>query len=394
MNVLFLTDGIYPFQLGGMQKHSLILSRLLAENQIHVHVVHCGGENYSPKAFLDLYSEESRSYVRETFIRFPKTDPFPGHYVRENKVYSKNIFLELEDQLSEFDLIYAQGFTGWRFIKEKHKKTFDIPVAVNFHGFEMFQTAASIKVKAAYTLLRNSVKWNIRNADYVYSFGGKIDDILISLGVDGDKILLHSNGIEEHWINNPNSVGNTRKFVFIGRAERRKGIEELNKALQTLLLDKDLAFEFDFIGPVPDNLKLNDERLNYHGEVRDQEVIKNVLNTADCLVCPSHAEGMPTVILEAMASGLAVIATNVGASERQVSENGILLEKPDVEALKNALVDMINLDENIFLQMKEKSVQLIQEQFLWRKVVEQKISDFNRMLESSKDSETTIESIN
>lgn len=390
MRVLFLTDGIFPFQLGGMQKHSLILVKLLAQRKVTVHLVHCGGANYSPESFAALFEEEERKFITETFVKFPKTDPFPGHYIRENKAYSKNIFFELEEALCEkdsFDLIYAQGFSGWRLIKEKHKKRFNLPILVNFHGLEMYQTAPSLRVKAEYTLFKNSVKWNLRNADFVYSFGGKIDEILVGLGIKHDEVLLQSNGIEREWLlDSVRKNNDPKKFIFIGRAERRKGIEELNKALE-LLMAGDAQFEFNFIGPIPENQQLTDSRIVYHGEIRDAEKIKNLLREQDCLVCPSHAEGMPTVILEGMASGLAIIGTNVGAVERQIQGNGILLEKPDVAALKKALDDIIACPNETLVSYKKRSLELVEEYFLWERVVEQKIADFENCIKASQKEE-------
>ncbi len=381
MRLLLLTDGIFPFQLGGMQKYALTLARLLLKNNVNIHVVHCGGEGYNKDKFQSLFEGYAVGEVKETVVKFPKTDPFPGHYIRENKVYSKNIFLEMKDHLNSFDLIYAQGFSGWRFIKEKNMGTFSIPIFVNFHGFEMFQSAPNLKTLAAYSLLKNAVKWNVRNADYIYSFGGKIDKIVESLGVKPPKILRHSNGIEENWITEEIPKNNAiRRFVFVGRAERRKGIEELNEVLSFFIQSDEIQFQFDFIGPIKENLQLEDSRINYHGTIKDGERIKEILKTADCLVCPSHAEGMPTVILEAMASGLAIIATEVGAVKRLVKGNGILLEKPDIDQLKNALFYVVNNSDDELSDWKKKSVELVQSNFIWKQVIQQKLLHFEQAI--------------
>lgn len=383
MKVLLLTDGIYPFQIGGMQKHSLILAKLLAGSKIQVHLLHCGGTNYSQDKFKEQFTASEFDFISETVIKFPKTDPFPGHYIRENKAYSKNAFLELEDQMDEFDLVYAQGFSGWRFIREKHKRKWILPIFVNFHGLEMYQTPPSLRVMAEYTLFKNAVKWNLRNADYAYSFGGKIDKILMDLGLKQHEILLQSNGISAHWLAEHPTPNNTvRKFIFIGRAERRKGIEELNKAIQ-LLIQMETDFEFTFIGPIPENKYIKDDRVSYLGEIRDTDRIKAILAQQDCLVCPSHSEGMPTVILEAMACGLAIIGTNVGAVERQIQGNGLLLDKPDVNAIEEAISTFANLEDEFLTALKQKSLDLIAEQFVWEKVVEQKINDFKTSLVNS-----------
>ena len=239
----------------------------------------------------------------------------------------------------------------------------------------MFQKAPNLKVKAEHLLLRKAVKWNVRHADFVYSFGGRISEIIAKLGVQENRILLQSNGITHDWLVNAINTSGIRKFVFIGRFERRKGIEELNKALLELLWNKGLSFEFKFIGPIPEDRRLSDVRVNYYGEIREANEIQKILDDCDCLVCPSHSEGMPTVILEAMARGLAIIATKVGAVERMVRDNGILLEAPGVELIRDAIQSIL---------MKESSVRIVSEEFTWEKIVERKIADFEMAIRKVK----------
>jgi glycosyltransferase involved in cell wall biosynthesis len=381
MKILFLTDGIFPFQLGGMQKHSLMLIQQFADRGIDLRVVHCGGLNYSTESFQGLFSQEQQKHISETYIKFPKTDPFPGHYIRESKAYSKNAYFELESDLHSFDLIYAQGFTAWHFIKEKHRKQFNFPITVNFHGLEVFQTAPSLKVMAEYTLLKNSVKWNLRNADYVYSFGGQIDAIINALGVHTDRILQQSNGIEVSWWVEKNEVKNNqpRRFIFIGRSERRKGIEELNKVLEQFI-KQEVKFEFTFIGPIEEKLQIKSDRIRYLGEIREQELVKANLIEHDCLVCPSHAEGMPTVLLEAMACGLAVVATNVGAVSRLIDRNGILIEKPEVKSLACAIQSIVDMDEDSLAKCKLRSKEIVKDAYFWPQIIDQKVTDFERCM--------------
>jgi glycosyltransferase involved in cell wall biosynthesis len=381
VKVLFLTDGIHPFQLGGMQKHSLVLSKLLALNGVKLQVYHCGGQDYSQELFMSAY-KDAADHVQESMIPFPKLDKLPGHYIRENKRYSQMIYEDVKSKLGEFDLIYAQGFTAWHFIKEKKKGQFKVPVVVNFHGFEMFQDPPSKKVWLEYKFFKSAVKYNVLNADYVYSFGGKIDKILSEIGVPKERILLQSNGIESSWLagQQANNKRNQRfTLTFIGRNERRKGIEELNKALKELIKRKDLGFRFNFIGPIPASEQLKDDRIIYHGELRSSGAIKDILIQSDVLVCPSHSEGMPTVILEGMACGLAIIATDVGAVSRQVQGNGILLEKPDPKKLRNAMFRLINLNVDELSKMKFKSQELVQQKFIWEAVVASKIKNFKNI---------------
>ncbi|MFT4601202.1 MAG: glycosyltransferase involved in cell wall biosynthesis [Arenicella sp.] len=382
MKILFLTDGIYPFQLGGMQKHSLILAKLLVERGLDLHIFHIGGEGYSSEALFSEFGENANK-VSETLIPFPKTDPLPGHYIRENKKYSKLIYDQVRDKMDDYDLVYAQGFTAWYMISQKVKGRLKTPITVNFHGFEMFQKPPNNRVKLEYKLFKKAVKYNIRNADYVYSFGGQIGKIIQEIGIPEEKILLQSNGITKDWLvgSDANQVRNQKRtFIFIGRNERRKGIEELNIALSGLLKREELDFIFHFVGPIPKDAQLNDKRLEYHGEIREVDKIKDILHQSDVLVCPSHSEGMPTVILEGMASGLAILATDVGAVSRQIKNNGILLDEPNPEALQKALFELANCSVQELNQMKTNSIELIKKKFLWSVIADQKVKDFKKII--------------
>lgn len=376
MKVLFLTDGIHPFQIGGMQKHSTILISLLLDKGGQMTVVHPGGTDYSSRAFHSLFGASSN--LEEYQLNFPKTDPLPGHYVRENKKYSEQAYLHFQDELAHFDLIYAQGFTGWYFLKKRKSGDLSVPVLVNFHGFEMFQKPPSLRVKAEYVLLRKTVRWMVQNADFVYSFGAQIDTVLKRLGVPDNRVLLQSNGIREEWLKHSVTDHPEMNFIFIGRNERRKGILELNEALKELMKTK-AQFSFHFVGPIPEDSRLKDDRIIYYGEIREAERIKEILDACDCLVCPSHSEGMPTVILEAMARGLAVIGTDVGAVSRQIDGNGILLSGPDQQELQRTLLELIETDSSKLMEMKEKSLELIREKFLWEVIADQKIEDFKKV---------------
>ena len=68
---------------------------------------------------------------------------------------------------------------------------------------------------------------------------------------------------------------------------------------------------------------------------------------ADLFVLPSLAEGMANVVLEAIGSGLPVVATPVGGSEELIrqNENGVIVPTKDVNALADALIRLINSRE-------------------------------------------------
>jgi glycosyltransferase involved in cell wall biosynthesis len=158
-------------------------------------------------------------------------------------------------------------------------------------------------------------------------------------GVPPAKIIELPNGIEAEWVvpDLPARPGR-RRFVFIGRHERRKGLPELMQAIDDASCRE---AEFHLVGPIPHAARMKGENIHYHGPISDPEALKAVLDGCHVLVCPSFAEGMPTVVLEAMSRGLAVIATDVGATSAWVdAANGVLLPMPTVAGIRQAIGDL------------------------------------------------------
>jgi glycosyltransferase involved in cell wall biosynthesis len=365
MRVALITDGISPYVLGGMQKHSFYLAKYFAKSQIHVDLFHYNDSSYDMAA-LEFFTEQEKQFITSVPLHFPTSAKFPGHYIYKSYKYSCLVFDAIKDKLAAYDFIYTKGFTGWKLISEKRKGTISCcPIGVKFHGYEMFQIAPDSKSKLQQQLLKPFVKKISQQADVVFSYGGKITDIIQSIGVDPKHIVEIPSGVEKEFISHSIAAHHEaqRKFVFLGRAERRKGIIELNEVLKKLIAENK-PFAFEFIGPIPSENKIQHPSITYHGEIRDAQKIKSLLSHHDVLVCPSWSEGFPNVILEAMASGLAIIATNVGAVAAMVSnQNGWLIEPADKNQLEAALksaIDSKDLDSK-----KEASLRSVNDTFNW-----------------------------
>jgi glycosyltransferase involved in cell wall biosynthesis len=87
------------------------------------------------------------------------------------------------------------------------------------------------------------------------------------------------------------------------------------------------------------------------------------------LVVPSIAEGMPTVILEAMSRGLAIICTDVGANRVMVNEeNGWLISKVSVAEIAEQLQNVLDLNQVKLNEMGLKSLNKVKDNWGWTKV--------------------------
>ncbi|MDQ3192351.1 MAG: glycosyltransferase family 4 protein [Bacteroidota bacterium] len=369
MKIAFLTDGIYPYVIGGMQKHSYYLAKFFAQNKVNVDLYHCVPFGKPLVEKLEGFSEDELKYIKHTCIHFPAPGIIPGHYLQESWKYSSKLFVLLKNKLSDYDFIYAKGFTAWKLLAEKVRGLNCPPIGLNFHGFEMFQTPPSIKSRFEQLILKDPVKWNCAKADYVFSYGGKITAVIKNkVNIETKKIIEMPSGIETGWVNEQiKSKADPIKFLFVGRYERRKGIQELNKVLKGLI--GEFNFEFNFIGPIPNYKKISSKKVIYHGSIFDQQKIKKIMRACDVLVCPSHSEGMPNVILEGMASGLAIIATDVGAVCEMVNEsNGWLINAGKETALKNAMISAINTANKDLMRFKYNSLEKVKSCFLWNRI--------------------------
>jgi len=374
MHLTLLTDGIYPHQVGGMQKHSFYLAEFLARMGVRIALYHLGGEQETP------FSDEARMRITEHVVPFPAAGKLPGHYIRNSRAHAQAVARAVA-QHPPTDFIYAQGYTAWEILRQKEEGKSWPPVCVNFHGMEALQPAASRRNWLEQRMLAPPMRRQLRQADFVQSLGGKLTDLLIQTGVSPARIWEIPIGLDESWVEDPLTPSNhrARQFVFLGRYERRKGVEELNAALQRWV--PEAPFTFHFIGPIPDALQLSGSTFQYHGLIRDPQQIKGLLQEADVLVSPSHAEGMPTVILEAMASGCAIIATDVGAVAEEVDpEVGWLIPPKSEKALESALQEALGLSNDALLAKKQAARQKVIDRFLWPQVAAQTLSHIKKSL--------------
>ena len=379
MKIALLTDGITPYVIGGMQKHSFYLAKYFAREAIKVDLYHFQQDTDIQE--LSVFTPEEKEHITSIVLEFPKGDKLPGHYIRASHQYSERIFEALKDRLDGVDFIYAKGFCAWKLLEEKQKGMALPPVGVKFHGMNMYQVPPSFKGRLEQLLFRPPVKFNLNAADYVFSYGGKITDIKIyRAGVPREKIIEIPTGIERGWIAGGITPPHTpRQLLYIGRYERLKGIEELTKALARL--EGQFDFQFHFVGDIPKDKQSPSAQQIYHGKIVEVERLQERYRASDVLVLPSYSEGMPNVILEAMASAMTVIATDVGAVRVAAPEGtGWLIPAADQEALTKALTEVLKCGEEELQAKKQAGYDHVRTQLLWENIIHQTIDKIKAVI--------------
>lgn len=139
-------------------------------------------------------------------------------------------------------------------------------------------------------------------------------------------------------------------LVFVGRLAGVKGVPVLLDALSQIKADMpDLRVTLIGDGPERADLEIRAQDLGLGAVVsfagyKSQDEVAETLASADALVLPSFAEGVPVTLMEAMASGLPVLATRVGGISELVEDgiSGYLVPPGNVEALAARLRDLLS----------------------------------------------------
>jgi len=117
VRIALLTDGIWPYRIGGMQKHSYYLVKYFAQNGVYVDLYHMNDSTYEINK-LEFFTEEEKKYIMPFVFTFPNKGKWPWHYLQESYLHSKMMYDCFVKQ-TPVDFIYSKGYTGWYFIKQK-----------------------------------------------------------------------------------------------------------------------------------------------------------------------------------------------------------------------------------------------------------------------------------
>lgn len=168
----------------------------------------------------------------------------------------------------------------------------------------------------------------------------------------------------------------TPRLFSVGRIVHQKG---LDLALHALAGLKQLSWEWRIAGDGPqlDVLKLLAQKLGIADRVhflgwQAREQLIEQYHWSNLFLFPSRHEGMPNAVLEAMASGLPVIASRIAGSEELVSngETGFLFPSEDIEALRDALHKLIS-DADLRQTMGNVARRHMEERYSWTATAKQ-----------------------
>jgi glycosyltransferase involved in cell wall biosynthesis len=241
-------------------------------------------------------------------------------------------------------------------------------------GFHHGYTVPDLKMK----LYNQLDRWSLPSADSVVAVCGPFRDQLISMGVPAPRIrVLHNSAAVLDPI--PATLSDevrerfglqrdgTKVLVSIGRLSFEKGHADMLRALHLLQTAQPDRWKVLLVGSGPEesNLRELTSTLGLESQVTFASHQHDVLpfyGLADAMILPSHSEGSPHVVLEAMSAGVPIIATRVGGIPEILTDNrtALLVPPRNAEAMSSAISRLLaspELAESLASNAREVLIQ-------------------------------------
>lgn len=288
------------------------------------------GLNYS-KQFKKFYNKFSKKI---TFIEINQDntikyiyDIIPGEdrcrWNIESIYYNQKLYEYINEKSKEYDLIFSYYNLDAVFIPRKYIKNntlylCGIPKEQN--DFQGSFLSAYDNILAISEEVKESWKKYSRNGIYIVSTGVDCERFSMENKIQADKI----------------------KLLFVGRIIARKNVDMLVEAYEMLRYKYNLELTIVGDGPDLETVKKKSKTVIFAGVVDDPE---EYYKEADIFITPSkYGEGLQGTILEAMSSGLVIVATNTEINKELLSNGRGFLVEPELESVIDGITKAIETD--------------------------------------------------
>lgn len=313
-----------------------------------------------------LLAEYAQEHNIKLNIIDTSQNSFPVPSVKDRLKSAFNRILKLKQLLKEKNIngVIIFSSTGFSF----YEKVFMALIA------RIYKTKALLFIRSGHFIdlnKKNKIakflnKLLLKIPNYIGAQGNKWVEFYNEMNVDKSNIKLIHNWIKIYDDIDCKKNNHSVVFLFAGWIVEKKGVLELFDVIEENRdLDK-YIFRFAGEGTLFEKLQkrkidknlTNIEMLGWMGSNELQEEYKK----ADVFILPSHAEGFPNVILEALNHRLPIISTNVGGIPDSVINeyNGYIIEPKDTKALYESIKKMGESFEKR-LEFSQKSEKVLRE---------------------------------
>ena len=252
------------------------------------------------------------------------------------------VFGFVEGIKEDYDVIHAhyavpQGLLG-ALLKHIKRK----PLITTLHG-------SDVTILARRPFTRILVKYVLNTSDRVITVSEFLRGEILKLGIAEEKVRVIYGGVpEDEGPEEPFDIKG-KNILFVGSLVRQKGVDILLKAFKSV--KKDIDSNLIIVGDGKKRKALerlagarNLKDVYFLGSKRD---LKSIFKKSSVLVLPSREEGFGLVLLEAMANGVPVVASDTGGIPEIIEDgkNGLLFKTGDFEDLSCKVARILEEDE-------------------------------------------------
>lgn len=309
--------------------------------QEHISLSSKRNEIYSLEFFADpnLHQIKIDSFSGVTRISYPKSKLRALNLLRFIKA-SRIAIYELRKIGFVPDLVHCH--VAGRNLWLAHKYFPNKPVVLSEH----WSGYLNGNFERQSFLMKKFILSRINKCNLVTSVSNHLKEGMIRQGVNKEIVILQ-NAIR---YKEKTAVKETKEMTFLIVADlvdEIKNITGVLEAIKQLKLEHP-HFKLSIIGDGPDSLVLRDKvnaldvqsQVSFVGRIVQQDV-QDYLLKADCLIVNSNYETFSMVTIEAILTGIPVIATRCGGPEQFLNaHNGLLIQKSDTESLIHAMKEM------------------------------------------------------
>lgn len=363
----------------GIGHHVWNLSRELQRNGHEVGIITRG-------SILNRWQHERLEGVDVWRVWFAPVYPYHVHL---HAWFANRLFQRIEHQ---FDLVHIHTPLPPP-IRSR------LPIITTVHSPMKADTAAmpSGSLRALALRLQTPVSVQIektifKRSSLITAVARWVAEALAAYGLSPDRIRVTGNGFEAPYFKPDHGQQHEAEILYVGRIDIGKGLEDLVLAARMLVDEApDTPYRFVVIGQGPLQAKLNAQiesnrlepffELCGHIPQEQRDRLVERYQKAAIFVQPSHHEGMSTVLLEAMACGLPVVATNVGGAPEIIENgvNGLLVPVGSPGSLAAAIQKLIR-DRALRAQLGQNAQHTVAKDFSWEAISQNYLGHYERLL--------------
>ena len=367
----------FPPMAGGVSYYVYNLSKELVKKK-HKVVVFTRG-SYRKTLYQNIEGVD--------VFRIPFIPSYPFH-VHLHGLFLERIFNGIEENL---DLLHTH--TPLSPVLET-----SLPKVVTVHGLPELSARKfkSNSPRAFFEILFSFMVYRIQNgllhaADKVtsVSFNTK-KELMHYFSLEENGIRVIGNGVDESFFHPKKVKEEDLSILYAGRLDYKKGLIELvHSAKEICMIYSDVIYKIVGMGPLYNELRslIKNEGLHdkfrFYGHV-DRNTLRELYRESSVFILPSYYEGLPNVILEAMACGLPIVATKVGGIAEVLHHrvNGLLISPGDEKAITDSLDQLLG-DDDLRYRMGTISRLEVEKHYTWGSISDQYLQLYEELLDQS-----------